>query len=97
MTHVSNMLEDEWVQVTLEYSKTTQGKEALSGFVYIFCYGSFAERSCCHHTLRHLAELDVYTVISLICRDSDFGDWVDILTISSLDAISFRHVSTVNF
>ena len=39
----------------------------------------------------------IHTLTSFIFSDFDSWDWVAIRTISSLDAFSFRHVSTVNF
>ena len=97
MTHISNMLEDEsGFRSPWNAPRLPRAKKAFLALIIFSVTDRLAERSCYHHTPRHLAELDVHTLISLICRDSDSWDWVDILTISSLDALSFRHESTVN-
>ena len=92
MTHISKILaKDSGFNSPWNAPRLLRAKNA---FLMFSAIERLAERLCCHHPPRHLAEIDVGTQES-ICTDLGTWDWVDILTISSLDALSFRHESTV--
>ena len=74
MTHVSKILaEDSGFNSSWNAPRLPREKKAFLALFMLSATECLAKRSCCHHTPRHLPELDICTQELLICKTQVHG------------------------